>query len=142
LAPLWTTLKIIGGMLVSLAVIAAALFAGLTFAASQSVNNQLQGSNARISDPQDLGENCTFRVERAGLRVGGTATLYHNESLWLLVRPQHKPLFYVTTPDPIPLTSHESSLPQDFAQIRVASDRSRQELDFSAIPRANDLRAR
>ena len=32
--------------------------------------------------------------------------------------------------------------PQDFAQIRLTSDRSRQELDFSAIPRANDLRAR
>ena len=27
--------------------------------------------------------------------------------------------------------------PQDFAQIRVASDKSRQALDFSAIPRGN-----
>jgi hypothetical protein len=63
-------------------------------------------SEVKFSSPVDLQtQECTHAVGRRGLRVEGAATMRHGETLWLLVRGEGNPVFYVASDKEIQVNS-------------------------------------
>jgi hypothetical protein len=65
---------------------------------AQKAQEDAKPSVAKFTSPTDLQtQECTHLVDQSGLRVEGTATTRHGESLWLLVRGEGNPVFYVAS---------------------------------------------
>jgi hypothetical protein len=79
-------------------------------------------SEAKFTSPTDLQtQECTHVVGRKGLHVEGSATKRHEESLWLLIRGETNPVFYVATDQEISVNT-EHIWGQDTGDIGSSND--------------------
>jgi hypothetical protein len=94
-----------------------------TYHSAQHLIAQAQPSQASFRDPAPLTEaGLCSPVPEVGLAVGGTARMRRGEDLWLIIRPPTEPTLYITSPEPVHVSTATHTWSGDTGSIGSDGD--------------------